>query len=72
MTVSQSQPVLPQDYGDGGGCYPLSQLGCRCFLERVGAVPVAAAMFRPEDVGRDPAVGMRLGDFSGAGAKAYV
>lgn len=33
--------------------------------ERVSVVPVSAAMFPTEDVGRDPAVGMRLGGFLG-------
>lgn len=32
---------------------------------RVSVVPVSAAMFPTEDVGRDPAVGMRLGGFLG-------
>lgn len=46
--------------------------GLTVLSERVSVVPVSAAMFQPEDVGRDPAVGMRLVGFSGAGADAYV
>lgn len=46
--------------------------GLLVLSERVSAVPVSAAMFRPEDVGQDPAVGMQLGGFLGTGAYVYV
>ena len=46
--------------------------GLPVLSERASAVPVSAAMSQPEDVGRDPAVGMQLGGFLGPGADACV